>query len=181
MEKLEMIKKIKAECDRMSQFLDASEPLFDGTLTDPLKMALTIETVKAWETNVHNLVSDLKGRKERLSPEEKFKVKVLSAETKIPLADDEIINKETPFFHSKVVLTGNLVTYPVRETLATTLKKYGADINTSISRKTDMVIVGEGCGPSKMKKIEDLQAQGVDIKVIFEPEFLEIMEKYNIK
>lgn len=105
----------------------------------------------------------------------------LSSDSKNPLADDDIENKETPFFHQKIVLTGLLKSYPLREDLACLLKKYGADINTSISKKTNMVIVGDGCGPSKMKKIEELQSQGINIRVIKEPEFLEIVEKYGIK
>lgn len=40
---------------------------------------------------------------------------------------------------------------------------------------------GSGAGPSKMKKIEELQANGSSIRLIYEPEFLEILEKYNIK
>lgn len=181
MEKFEIIEKLKEECDRMSQLLDISKPLFDGTIVSPLRKAMTIEAVKGWETNVHNLISELKGKREKLSPDEKFKDKVLSADTKIPLADDEVVNKETPFFHSKVVLTGNLVAYPVREKLAATLKMYGADINTSISAKTNIVIVGCGAGPSKMRKVEELNEKGAGIRVIFEPEFLEIVEKYGIK
>ena len=117
---------------------------------------------------------------EKMSVEDHNKRR-LSSEAKKPLEDDEVEDKETPFFHKKVVLTGILDAYPQREELAMLLKRYGADINSSISAKTDIVIVGHGAGPSKMKKIEDLQANGSPIKVIEESEFLEIMEKYNIK
>ncbi len=103
------------------------------------------------------------------------------SETKKPLEAEEVANKDTPFFQKKVVLTGVLSSFPIREEVACMLKRYGADINGSISKKTNIVIVGNGCGPSKMKKIEELQKQGVEIKVIYEPEFLEIIEKYQIK
>ena len=111
----------------------------------------------------------------------KYKLSEVSSETKRPLCDSEVEDKSTPFYQKKVVLTGVLSTFPVREEVARVLRRYGADINSSISKKTDIVIVGNGCGPSKMKKIEELQQQGVEIKVIYEPEFLEIVEKYQIK
>ena len=107
--------------------------------------------------------------------------KKIDKETLRPLCDGEIENKETPFFHKKVVLTGTLTAFPKREIIAETLKHYGADINTSISKQTDIVIVGAGAGPSKMMKIQDLNTSGCQIRVIEEREFLEIIEKYDIK
>lgn len=107
--------------------------------------------------------------------------KAIGKETLRPLCDEDIENKDTPFFHKKVVLTGTLSAFPKREIIADILKLHGADINTSISKLTDIVIVGAGAGPSKMKKIHDLNASGCQIRVIEEPEFLEIIEKYDIK
>lgn len=109
------------------------------------------------------------------------KLREVLSETKRPLEAEEVENKDTPFFQKKVVFTGVLNSYPIREDVANMLRKYGADINGSISKKTNIVIVGNGCGPSKMKKIEELQGQGFDIKVMYEPEFLEIVKKYQIK
>lgn len=110
-----------------------------------------------------------------------LRLREVSSETKKPLCAEDVENKETPFFQKKVVLTGILEAFPLREELACMLKKYGADINGSISKKTDMVVVGKGCGPSKMRKIQELQEQGFEIKVIYETEFLEIIEKYGIE
>ncbi len=107
--------------------------------------------------------------------------KKIDTETLRPLCDEDIENKETPFFHKKVVLTGTLTAFPKREIIADILKHYGADINTSISKHTNIVVVGAGAGPSKMKKIHDLNASGCQIRVIEEPEFLDIIEKFNIK
>ena len=107
--------------------------------------------------------------------------KNIEKETLRPLTDNEVENKETPFFKKKVVLTGTLSAFPKREVIADILKRYGADINTSISKLTDIVVVGAGAGPSKMKKIHDLNNNGCQIRVIEEDELLEIIEKYNIK
>lgn len=117
---------------------------------------------------------------EKMSAESRRK-RELSSDAKAPLDEKEIVNKETPFYQKKVVITGIIDAYPMREELAQLLKQYGADINSSISGKTNIVIVGHGAGPSKMKKIEDLNSNGAGIQIIYEPEFLEILEKYNIK
>lgn len=109
-----------------------------------------------------------------------FSGKRVDKETLCPLNDEQVKNKQTPFFHKKVVLTGNLSAFPKREDIARLLKQYGADINTSISKLTDIVIVGAGAGPSKIKKIEELWAAGCRIKVIDEDELLNIFKEYNM-
>ena len=109
------------------------------------------------------------------------KKRELSSEAKQPLSAEEVENKETPFFQKKVVITGVLDSYPMREVLANLLKKYGADINSSISQKTNIVIVGNGAGPSKLKKIEELNANGCAIMIIREPELLQIFSEFGIK
>lgn len=109
------------------------------------------------------------------------KKRELSSEAKQPLSAEEVENKETPFFQQKVVITGVLDSYPVREVLANLLKKYGADINSSISQKTSIVVVGNGAGPSKLKKIEELNANGCAIRIIREPELLQIFSEFGIK
>ena len=107
--------------------------------------------------------------------------KHIEKDTLRPLSEDEIKNRDTPFFQKKVVLTGTLTSYPKREEIASILKQYGADINTSISKQTDIVIVGAGAGPSKMSKIHTINDSGGNIRVIEEPELLSIMEKYSIQ
>lgn len=110
-----------------------------------------------------------------------IKAKLMSSDTKQPLSPEEVENKNTTFFMKKVVFTGTLSSFPQREEIASLLKKYGADINTTISRKTNIVVMGAGAGPSKMKKIEELQATGYDIRVIYEPEFLKILKEEGIQ
>ena len=92
-----------------------------------------------------------------------------------PLEDEQVQNRSTPFFHAKVVITGTFSAYPNRNDLASTLKQLGADINTSISPKTNVVIMGQGAGPAKVKKIETLREQGCDIRIIYEEELKQIL------
>ena len=96
-------------------------------------------------------------------------------DTLMPLSEDEIENKDTIFFQKKVVITGTFCNYPDRDELGSILKSFGADMNTTISGKTDIVIVGEGAGPSKLRKIQELKDKGKDIRMIYEKELCEIM------
>ena len=103
----------------------------------------------------------------------------LSAESVRPIDPEQVNDKTTPFFLKRVVITGILATFPEREQLAMLLRSFGADINTSISSKTNIVIVGQGAGPSKMRKIEELREKGSDIRVIEEPELLQILDAHT--
>lgn len=96
-------------------------------------------------------------------------------DTLMPLSEDEIENKDTIFFQKKVVITGTFCNYPDRDELGSILKSFGADINTVVSGKTDIVIVGDGAGPSKLRKIQELKDKGKDIRMIYEKELCEIM------
>ena len=71
-----------------------------------------------------------------------------------PLSDDEVENKDTPFFGQvKTVVSGQFEAYPDRNELKASLKALGADIDGSIRKKTKLFVVGKtGVGPSKMKK-----------------------------
>ena len=71
-----------------------------------------------------------------------------------PLSDDEVENKDTPFFgRVKTVVSGQFEAYPDRNALKASLKALGADIDGTISKNTKLFVVGKtGVGPSKMKK-----------------------------
>jgi DNA polymerase III subunit epsilon len=84
-------------------------------------------------------------------------------------------NKDNAFFNKKVVFTGDLNSID-RQDAAEKIQKMGADINVSISKKTNIVIVGREAGPSKMKKIEELKNQGFNIRLIYEDEFLNLIK-----
>lgn len=77
------------------------------------------------------------------------------------------------FYAKKVVFTGVLNSIDRKEA-ADLVKKLGADIDTSITKRTNFVITGSAPGPSKIQKIEQLNAQGCDIRLVFEEEFLKM-------
>lgn len=85
--------------------------------------------------------------------------------------DLEHADSSSPFYARKVVFTGVLNSID-RNAAADLVKKLGADIDTSITKRTNFVIAGSAPGPSKMQKIEQLNAQGCNIRLVFEEEFL---------
>ena len=97
------------------------------------------------------------------------------SQTLIPLSDSEVLNCDTPFYKKKVVITGCFLNYPKRDELGIVIKKLGADVNTSISRKTDLVLVGNEAGPAKLNTIQKLNAEGVGIRIIYEEELMSIL------
>lgn len=85
----------------------------------------------------------------------------------------------SPFYAKKVVFTGVLKSI-ARKDAAELIQKMGADIETSITKRTNFVITGSAPGPSKMKKIEQLIAQGCDIRLVYEDEFLRMCGINNL-
>jgi len=90
--------------------------------------------------------------------------------------DFENADRNNPFYKKKVVLTGVLNKLR-REEAAEILKTKGADIDTSVTKKTNFVITGHTPGPSKIKKIEKLNNEGYEIKIIKEEDFLNMMNE----
>lgn len=102
-----------------------------------------------------------------------YRKKKISHDVLIP--DFANADPSHPFYKKKIVMTGSFDAYPKRDDLAVILKQCGADVNTSISRKTDYVIMGRDAGPAKQKKIDELKQQECPIKVISEEELLNIL------
>lgn len=80
------------------------------------------------------------------------------------------VNNTNFFYNKKVVLTGSL-TRLGRNELTKILEDYGASVSSSVSKITDLVIVGENPG-SKLTKANEL-----NIKVINEEELYSLLDE----
>ena len=78
-----------------------------------------------------------------------------------------------PFYNKKVVITG--VFDIERNELAQLLKSHGADLDTSITKRTNYVFVGQDAGPSKLTKLQSLIAQGYPICQLGQNEVTQII------
>jgi len=111
------------------------------------------------------------------SPLSPYENKFIEKNDLVP--DFENCNPDDLFFRKKVVLTGDL-SFISRKDIAHELKIRGSDVNTCISKKTDIVIIGNNPGPSKLEKIEELKALGYKIRLIEELELISLLQKADI-
>jgi DNA polymerase-3 subunit epsilon len=84
---------------------------------------------------------------------------------------------DNPFYDKKVVFTGDLLEWD-RSAAACLLQKLGADVNTSISGRTQIVVIGKGAGPSKLEKIIDILADGAPLRLMNERIFNKEVQPY---
>jgi DNA polymerase-3 subunit epsilon len=106
-----------------------------------------------------------------------FENKTLSKQDLQP--DFEHADKNSPFYMKKIVFTGDLDELE-RSEAAHIAKELGADVNTSISRKTNYVIIGSNPGPSKLMKIKEIQEKGFALKILNEAQYLAIIKEFHI-
>ncbi|MEZ4788520.1 MAG: exonuclease domain-containing protein [Flavobacteriales bacterium] len=96
-------------------------------------------------------------------------------ETSLLQPNLEQADPRNPFYKKRIVFTGDLLAFD-RNTAAERVRTCGADVNTSISPKTDIVVMGTNAGPSKKQKIDLLLSRGVNIRVLDEQEFMRLLE-----
>lgn len=85
------------------------------------------------------------------------------------LSKKEIEDNGNVFWNKNVVITGKFDNFQDRNIIARYLQENGAKIQSSINSKTDFAIIGKDAGPSKLKKVEELE-----INIINENDFLNI-------
>jgi DNA polymerase III subunit epsilon len=78
-------------------------------------------------------------------------------------------NQTNPFFMKKVVITGFPIA--VKSNIAEELKQLGADIDSSVTIKTNFLIIGSTAGPSKLEKMRKNIEEGHDARIITLDEF----------
>lgn len=82
---------------------------------------------------------------------------------------EKVTNKENPFFNKKVVISGTYTTWPDIKKLAELLKNLGADLDTTVTDKTNILIAGEGVGPSEIVYILKNIELGKNAAILSEP------------
>ena len=82
------------------------------------------------------------------------------------------LSAENPFMDKTIVITGSFENFSSRKEIQSFLEEMGAKVTGSVSKKTDMLIVGEEPG-SKLEKAEKLQGEGTGIEILTEREFIE--------
>ena len=90
----------------------------------------------------------------------------------------------SPFYDRKVVITGDFF-IPRKELAAILKREHGADIDTSISKKTNFVLIGEDPGWKKLPKVDKLIHDGFQIRKLYEEDLRAILagdwEDYHVE
>lgn len=89
---------------------------------------------------------------------------------------DTVTNKNNPFYKKKVVISGLYDRWPDRNDLAALLKELGADLDISVGKYTNILCVGRGCGPVKLKKMQELIDAGKDAQILRENEIIRLIQ-----
>lgn len=98
-----------------------------------------------------------------------FQLKKIERQYLYPKKD--LIDKSHFFYGKKVVITGGFNCFENRNDIAKLLWEVGADVDTGMGKYTEVLIVGDDPGYSKIAQAEDL---GIDF--ITENEFLNYFE-----
>ena len=81
--------------------------------------------------------------------------------------DLSVADENSPFYDRNIVITG--VFRQERKEIAIFFRnRLGADINTSITKRTHFVLIGEDPGPSKIEKIDKLIHDGYNIRKLYQ-------------
>lgn len=94
---------------------------------------------------------------------------------------ENVENKDNPFYKKKVVISGTYNNWPDRKDLANIIKSMGADIDTSVSARTDILIAGSGVGPKKLEKMQINIDSGKNAIILNEFNLIEILKDLDIK
>ncbi|MDD4375095.1 MAG: exonuclease domain-containing protein [Bacteroidales bacterium] len=87
---------------------------------------------------------------------------------------DSVFDSSNPFYKKKVVISGKFKNWSDRQLLADLLKELGADIDTTITKKTDILISGIGSGPAKIKRMT-LNIENGNGQILNEKQLLELL------
>ncbi|NOQ26987.1 MAG: hypothetical protein GQ564_16625 [Bacteroidales bacterium] len=173
---------------------DIEVPKFDCCCTYKLTGGRLDEVCRAFNIeieNSHDALSDARAcakiflkflnKKEKDICKEKRQKKSLSNTNQDPERNNNELKPEldnsqpqNPFNNKKVVFLGVLQKIK-REKAAQLLKNLGANIGSGVTKKTNFAISGKSPGPSKMEKIEKYNSEGSEIELIYEEEFLEML------
>lgn len=95
-----------------------------------------------------------------------------------PVPDELVKNKDTPFYKKSIVVTGQFKKmFYEREELEDLIYTTYGGIKKAISKKTDIIIIGDSPGYSKISKLEKIKSEGVNIRVIYKEELYKILSK----
>ncbi len=80
------------------------------------------------------------------------------------------------FKGKRVVITGELDSFPSRDYAASQVKLLGGRVTSTVSSLTDILVAGRDPGPTKMDKVKELIDAGNNIEVLSDKEFYDALQ-----
>ncbi|WP_299576596.1 exonuclease domain-containing protein [uncultured Sunxiuqinia sp.] len=151
---------------------DACEDAIAAGLVFTEACSLTERSIEDWANEVEK--KRIKAPRKGPSPQ-----RISGELLKQEISDN--IDCNNPFFDKKVVISGTYSNWPDRKVLAKIIKDLGADIDSSIGKKTNILCAGNGVGPAKIKKMQANIEAGCDAKIITEVEVIEMLNEAGVK
>lgn len=111
-----------------------------------------------------------------LTGEDFYRFKTNKVDSKYLKPQIDLEDKSHEFYGKKVVITGSFNDFPFRNELAHLLWSVGADIDASITKNVDIVVMGTDAGWKKLELIEKF-----NIKVINQDILLDYFPDYKPK
>lgn len=142
----------KHKLDIIAEAYDVKIENYHNALDDARALAeIWLKFISGYK---HNEFTDLKSKKSS------FESKKIQSDL---LVKDlfSCKNKDNPFYDRKVVVTGDFSIS--RKEIVQYLKIMGADVNTSISKNTNYVAIGDNPGPVKINTLNNLIVNGYDL------------------
>lgn len=89
--------------------------------------------------------------------------------------DPKFDHEDNPFIGKKIVVSGNFTTWPFRDDLCDLLEILGARISTSVSKATNILIVGLQAGDRKIEQMNENINNGKDAIILNENGIIELL------
>lgn len=123
-------------------------------------------SLKKWADEHYEDRSELTG-------EDFYRFKTNKVDSKYLKPQIDLVDKSHDFYGKKVVITGSFNDFPFRNELAHLLWSVGADIDASITKNVDVVIMGDEAGWKKLELIQEFQTKVInqDILLDFFPDY----------
>lgn len=160
--------KLNICCEKYNIKIDHHDPLSDAEACARLYLLHL-----GLDPNVKPKIHDSNNFKSNIPKDNRERIKGNVLVPNIEPVED----KENPFFNKKVVISGTYKNWTNRIWLADLMKELGADVDSTVSKKTNYLLAGDGVGPNKLEKMEQNILAGNEAFVLTEPELLSKLDK----
>ena len=132
--------------------------------------ACALLAMKAFNT-INKEVAEIMQRASEITESRAKREKVVKSRPRA----QQVFDPSNPFNNKSVVITGTFYNFSDRSKLRDLLSKIGADVCSTVSRKTNILVTGDKPGPSKLSTANEYIKEGLDLMIIDEIDLLKML------